>query len=92
MYLDSVLQDTERSFMGVTVLDEGLYKIITEYVAFHQEAIRDFVYEESRRMSSQGVDPVVHMSSNMIFTTKSGQNFSCVLHQDGSWSSFRKLV
>ena len=75
LYLDSVLQATEPSYLGVTVLDNGLYRIIQEYVEFHQEAIRDFVYEESRRMSSGITDQVVHMSSNMIFTTKSGTLF-----------------
>ena len=76
LYVDSFIKDYDQSYLGLTVYDSELYELISEYIEFQKDYIKDFIFDTFRSME-QVEEPVI--AANLIFTTKSGM-FTQILY------------
>lgn len=69
LYVNSIIHDTEESYLGVTIYDRGLHELMQEYFEFNKDSIKDFVYEDFKSLD-ETQDRTI--TANLIFTTNSG--------------------
>ena len=48
LYVDSFIKDYDQSYLGLTVYDSELYELISEYIEFQKDYIKDFIFDTFR--------------------------------------------
>ena len=67
--LDNVIQDTDQSYLGITIYDSDLYYLLAEYIEFNRDSILEHISKNMKKLIE--IQDVI-VESNLIFTKNSG--------------------
>ena len=67
--LDKVIQDTDQSYLGITIYDSDLYYLLAEYIEFNRDSILEHISKNMKKLIE--IQDVI-VESNLIFTMNSG--------------------